>query len=220
MGKNANKKAKFKPIVFEIQKDRFKKAIKNQLKHIASYSWENNSVLQGVLFKIDNNILTMVSTDGSALLKQEMPVNEVIHGGSYEIVLSALHLAKAGIKNHHEGGRKQAIRCLDNLVFTINEDHAVIEDKFNGIKYVIPQKYGNFPEYEKFLTPKSKEKSVSFAFNMYLMARFEEIGNSRSGVSVITVSKENPEESILITANNNEDDIKVTGVLMPVRLRE
>ena len=34
MGKNANKKAKFKPIVFEIQKDRFKHAVKNQLVEI------------------------------------------------------------------------------------------------------------------------------------------------------------------------------------------
>ena len=151
MGKNANKKAKFKPIVFEIQKDRFKQAIKNQLEHVTSYLYERNSVLRGVLFEFKDNVLTMVSTDANTLLKQEMPVNELIKGGSYEIVLSALHLAKAGIKNHYEGGRKQSIRCLDNLVITINEDHAVIEDKFNGVKYVIPSIVGNYPGYKQLL---------------------------------------------------------------------
>ena len=218
MGKNANKKAKFKPIVFEIQKDRFKQAIKNQLEHVTSYLYERNSVLRGVLFEFKDNVLTMVSTDANTLLKQEMPVNELIKGGSYEIVLSALHLAKAGIKNHYEGGRKQSIRCLDNLVITINEDHAVIEDKFNGVKYVIPSIVGNYPGYKQLL-PKTEDKT-KIAFNTRLMAKFKDISDTRTGIAVMSIDKDDPLKPIVISSENKENDIKVTGILMPCQLRK
>jgi DNA polymerase III sliding clamp (beta) subunit (PCNA family) len=220
MGKNANKKAKFKPIVFEIQKDRFKHAVKNQLEHITSYLWERSSVLSGVLFKFENNTLIMVSTDGNTLLKQEIPVNELIKGGNYEIVLSALHLAKAGIKNHYEGSRKHDYRRLDNLQITINADHAVIEDKFNGVKYVIPEKIGTYPEFEQLLTEAKEEKRIKIAFNTRLMAKFEQISDTRSGIATLSVNNEDPLKVIMISSNNNEYDIKATGLLMPCKLRE
>lgn len=221
MGKNANKKAKFKPIVFEIRKDVFKKALTNAFSCIVPRS-NGRTILNGINFKIDNEALTLAATDGYALIKQDLKVDEVINGGNYQIVLDGQYLYKAGFKKLYEFGRKLSMKSLDKLRITINEDSAIIEDIYNSIRYNIPALTGDrFPNYEKFI-PKdlnNKEKYTEIGFNTSLMTRFADISNPKTKIGILRVNKEKLLNPIFITSENEEDQIKTTALLMPIELR-
>lgn len=221
MGKNANKKAKFKPIVFEIGKDVFKKALTNAFSCTVPRS-NGRTILNGINFKIDNEVLTLAATDGYTLIKQDLKVDEVINGGNYQIVLDGQYLYKAGFKKSYEFGRKLSMKSLDKLRITINEDSAIIEDVYNSIRYNIPALTGDkFPNYEK-LIPKdlnSRERYTEIGFNTSLMARFADISNPKSKIGILRVNKEKPLNPMIITSENEIDQIKTTALLMPIDLR-
>lgn len=223
MGKNANKKAKFKPIVFEIQKNRFKKALTNAI-NCSYFNYGERCILNGINFRIDNGILTLAATDANSLIKQEIKIDEIITPGVYQITLSGQHLYKAAFKNSYEFGRKRSMYCMDRLRITINEDSAIIEDILNGINYTVPAlDYNNgFPNYDK-LIPKNldkDEKYTKIAFNTRFLARFADISSAKTSVGILRVNKEDPLKTIIITADDENDGINTTALLMPCQLRE
>lgn len=222
MGKNANKKAKFKDIVFEIQKSRFNKALKNALLSVLNCS--EHSILGGINFKIDGEMLTLASTDGNTLIKQELIVDELITPGNYQLTLSGVHLSKASFKSSYEFGRKRSMYYLDKLRITIRENSAAIEDLLNGVQYFIPAIGGEsakYPEYEKIIPKLDKNKNYTkVGFNSLYMAKFAEISNPRTGVTILNVNNKNPLAAMVITSNNETDNIKTTAILMPIALRE
>lgn len=224
MGKNTNKKAKFKPIVFEVRKSTFRKALKNALSCIY-FEFQSKSILSGIHFKIDNQTLTLAATDGNVLIKQDLEVDEVISGGTYQLTLSGQYLYKTAFKNSYEYGRKSSMQCFDKLRITINEESAIIEDILNGISYTIPALGGEsykFPEYEK-LIPKNLDKNKNYTkvgFNTHFLARFKEISHPRSRIGVLRINKENPLAAMVVTANNENDGINTTALLMPIQIRE
>lgn len=219
MSKNTNKKAKFKPIIFEIQKNVFNKAIKNALKCTAGFT--ENNILTGINFKFDNEILTLASTDGNALIAQEINIDEVIAGGTYQLTLSGQHLYKASIKASY--GLKRSLSPIDRLKITINEDGAIIEDILNRIQYTIPALGSDsykFPDYKK-LIPKdldNEEKYTKVGFNTQFMARFADISNPKTRIGVLRLNKEKPLECMYITSKNESDGINTTALLMPIQL--
>ena len=217
MAKNSTKKAKFKPIEFEIKKSRFKKIIENQLKTI---SHEVGSVLNGVQFKTDGNILTLASTDGNTLLKSEIELENP--QPKHEIVLSGLYLSKTKIFNSYENGRKSSFSLFDTLVITLYEDHATIEDKLNKIKYNIPGFSSDvpFPKYDQLIPDITKEPYTRIGFNTKFLERFSNISNSRTKEGILSVNKNNALACFIITAEDKEDFVKNTALIMPRELRE
>ena len=216
MAKNSTKKAKFKPVEFEIKKSRFKKIIENQLKTI---SQEPGTVLNGVQFKTDGNILTLASTDGNTLLKSEIELENP--QPKHEIVLSGLYLSKMKIFNSYENGRKSSFSLFDTLVITLFEDHATIEDKLNKIKYNIPGFSDvSFPKYDQLIPDITKEPYTRIGFNTKFLERFSNISNGRTKEGVLSVNKNNPLACFIITAENQEDFVKSTALIMPRELRE
>lgn len=216
MAKNSTKKAKFKPVEFEIKKSRFKKIIENQLKTI---SQEPGTVLNGVQFKTDGNTLTLASTDGNTLLKSEIELENP--QPKHEIVLSGLYLSKMKIFNSYENGRKSSFSLFDTLVITLFEDHATIEDKLNKIKYNIPGFSDvSFPKYDQLIPDITKEPYTRIGFNTKLLERFSNISNGRTKEGVLSVNKNNPLACFVITAENQEDFVKSTALIMPRELRE
>lgn len=216
MAKNSTKKAKFKPVEFEIKKSRFKKIIENQLKTI---SQEPGTVLNGVQFKTDGNTLTLASTDGNTLLKSEIELENP--QPKHEIVLSGLYLSKMKIFNSYENGRKSSFSLFDTLVITLFEDHATIEDKLNKIKYNIPGFSDvSFPKYDQLIPDITKEPYTRIGFNTKFLERFSNISNGRTKEGVLSVNKNNPLACFVITAENQEDFVKSTALIMPRELRE
>lgn len=216
MAKNSTKKAKFKPVEFEIKKSRFKKIIENQLKTI---SQEPGTVLNGVQFKTDGNTLTLASTDGNTLLKSEIELENP--QPKHEIVLSGLYLSKMKIFNSYENGRKSSFSLFDTLVITLFEDHATIEDKLNKIKYNIPGFSDvSFPKYDQLIPDITKEPYTRIGFNIKFLERFSNISNGKTKEGVLSVNKNNPLACFVITAENQEDFVKSTALIMPRELRE
>lgn len=216
MAKNSTKKAKFKPVEFEIKKSRFKKIIENQLKTI---SQEPGTVLNGVQFKTDGNTLTLASTDGNTLLKSEIELENP--QPKHEIVLSGLYLSKMKIFNSYENGRKSSFSLFDTLVITLFEDHATIEDKLNKIKYNIPGFSDvSFPKYDQLIPDITKEPYTRIGFNTKFLERFSNISNGKTKEGVLSVNKNNPLACFVITAENQEDFVKSTALIMPRELRE
>lgn len=217
MAKNSTKKAKFKPVEFEIKKSRFKKIIENQLKTI---SQEPGTVLNGVQFKTDGNTLTLASTDGNTLLKSEIVLETP--QPKHEIVLSGLYLSKTKIFNSYENSRKSSFSLFDTLVITLYEDHATIEDKLNKIKYNIPGFSSDvpFPKYDQLIPDITKEPYTRIGFNTKFLERFSNISNSKTKEGVLSVNKNNPLACFIITAENQEDFVKSTALIMPRELRE
>lgn len=225
MAKNPTKKAKFKPVEFEIQKSRFIKAIKNALNCTVSYLYASNTnCLTGINFKISGEKLILASTDGNTLIKQELIVDKVITPGDYQLTLSGRHLYKANFKKSYEFGRKSSMDYMDKLKISIDKDSAIIEDMQNGIKYTIPkidETDFKYPNYEKYLPDVDKnERYTKIGFNTYFLPRFAEISNPRTGIGILSVDKESPLSGIIITSDNNSDEIKTTALLMPIQLRE
>ena len=225
MAKNSTKKAKFKPIEFEIQKSRFIKAIKYALNCTLSYLYAGNTnCLTGINFKISGEKLILASTDGNTLIKQELAVDKVITPGDYQLTLSGRHLYKANFKKSYEFGRKSSMSYMDKLKISVDKDFAIIEDMQNGIKYTIPkidESDIKYPDYEKYLPDIDKnERYTKIGFNTYFLSRFAEISNPRTGIGILRVDKESPLSGIIITSDNNSDEIKTTALLMPVQLRE
>ena len=223
MGKNANKKAKFKPIIFEVQKSRFNKAVKNALKSVYG-SYTEKTILNGINFKIEGENLTLASTNGNILIKQELKIDEFIAPGEYQITLSGQHIEKANIKTSYEFGRKKHLAFMDKIKITINEDSAVFEDLLNGISYQIPALGSDsckYPDYEKVIPNVDKNKNyIKIGFNTSYFAKFAEISNPRTKEAVLAINKENQLSAMLIMANNQNDDIKTTAILMPMRIDE
>lgn len=216
MAKNSTKKAKFKPVEFEIKKSRFKRIIENQLKTI---SQEPGTVLNGVQFKTDGNTLTLASTDGNTLLKSEIELE--MPQPKHEIVLSGLYLSKMKIFNSYENGRKSSFSLFDTLVITLFEDHATIEDKLNKIKYNIPGFSDvSFPKYDQLIPDITKEPYTRIGFNTKFLERFSNISNGRTKEGVLSVNKNNSLACFVITAENQEDFVKSTALIMPRKLRE
>lgn len=114
------------------------------------------------------------------------------------------------------------MKSLDKLRITINEDSAIIEDVYNSIRYNIPALTGDkFPNYEK-LIPKdlnNRERYTEIGFNTSLMARFADISNPKSKIGILRVNKEKPLNPMIITSENEIDQIKTTALLMPIDLR-
>lgn len=216
MAKNSTKKAKFKPIEFEIKKSIFKKVLENQLKTI---SQEPNTILNGVQFKTDGNILTLASTDGNTLLKSEIELENLLP--KFEIVLNGLYLLKTKIFNSYENGRKSTFSLFDTLVITLYEDHATIEDKLNKIKYNIPAFSSDisFPKYDQLIPDITKEPYTKIGFNTKFLERFSNISNCRTREGILSVNKNNPLACFLITAENKEDFVKSTALIMPREIR-
>lgn len=216
MAKNSTKKAKFKPIEFEIKKSRFKKIIENQLKTI---SHEVGSDLNGVQFKTDGNILTLASTDGNTLLKSEIELENP--QPKHEIVLSGLYLSKTKIFNSYENGRKSSYSLFDTLVITLYEDCATIEDKLNKIKYNIPALCNiQYPKYDQLIPDTTKEQYTRIGFNTKFLERFSNISNDRSKEGILSVNKDNALACFIITAEDKENFVKSTALIMPREIRE
>ena len=216
MAKNSTKKAKFKPIEFEIKKSRFKKVIENQLK---TMSHEVGSVLNGVQFKTDGNILTLASTDGNTLLKSEIELENP--QPKHEIVLSGLYLSKTKIFNSYENGRKSSYSLFDILVITLYEDCATIEDKLNKIKYNIPALCNiQYPKYDQLIPDTTKEQYTRIGFNTKFLERFSNISNDRSKEGILSVNKDNALACFIITAEDKENFVKSTALIMPREIRE
>lgn len=218
MPKNKNKQARFKPIVFEIQKARFKKIIGNQLKNI--YSFSERSILNGVYIRVDGNQLTFASTDAHTLLKTELTI-EGVSGCKHELVLNGLHLSKVKILKSYENSREKAYRAFDTLLITLNEDFAVIEDRLNGVKYHIPALTGDkFPDFDNIIPDTSKKKYTKVAFNTSFLARFASLSSSKDRIGILRVNKDDPLKCFIITSDDKEDGVKSTALIMPIQLRE
>ena len=219
MGKNANKKAKFKPIVFEIRKDVFKKALGNVLKHKSNVP---DTILNSVKFEIADNCLYMAGTDATTLLESKIQLEETIEK-DVEIVLRGEFLEKMRLNNAYEFSRKTAFKPLDRLEITINEHNAIIADVRNNIKYEIPalnsEKTNQYPNYRK-LIPKNNKKSVQkVCVDSCKLAKFAKCGGNNKDPLVITTNPANPLDVILIESEAKNAMTTYTGLLMPMQQR-
>lgn len=219
MGKNANKKAKFKPIVFEIRKDVFKKALGNVLKHKSN---EPGTILNSVKFEVANNCLYMASTDASTLLESKIQLEGTVEK-DIETVLRGEFLEKMHLNNAYEFSRKTAFKPLDRLEITINEHNAIIADVRNNIKYEIPaldsEKTNQYPNYRK-LIPKNNKKSVQkVCVDSCKLAKFAKCGGDNKDPLVITTNPANPLDVILIESEAKNAMTTYTGLLMPMQQR-
>lgn len=219
MGKNANKKAKFKPIIFEIRKDVFKKALGNVLKHKSN---EPGTILNSVKFEVANNCLYMASTDASTLLESKIQLEGTVEK-DIETVLRGEFLEKMRLNNAYEFSRKTAFKPLDRLEITINEHNAIIADVRNNIKYEIPaldsEKTNQYPNYRK-LIPKNNKKSVQkVCVDSCKLAKFAKCGGDNKDPLVITTNPANPLGVILIESEAKNAMTTYTGLLMPMQQR-
>lgn len=152
--KNANKKSKKKETVanFRILKSTFKKVIKQNCS--ARYKG-NYSIISGIKFEYSYPTLSLISTDGSRLLVNEI----IVHDGSgeCEAVFNGGILEKITfIKDMLIGGK-----FVDLLEFEMTPEKLIIKDVANQITYCIPKIGGEFPKWKN-LIPKVNEKESDY----------------------------------------------------------
>lgn len=219
MGKNANKKAKFKPIVFEIRKDVFKKALGNVLKHKSN---EPGTILNSVKFEVANNCLYMASTDANTLLESKIQLEGTVEK-DIETVLRGEFLEKMRLNNAYEFSRKTAFKPLDRLEITINEHNAIIADVRNNIKYEIPaldsEKTNQYPNYRKLILKNNKKSVQKVCVDSCKLAKFAKCGGDNKEPLVITTNPANPLDVILIESETKNAMTTYTGLLMPMQQR-
>lgn len=213
MAKNSTKKAKFKPVVFNVRKVDFKKALENVLKHKSktlNYNTLNAVLLQ--TFQPDN--LTMVSTDGNTLLKVEIPIQGLT--GEARIVLHGTTISKLKILKDFEN-KKRGYGLCDDLQITIYEDYIIIVDLANSIQYKIPEAFDkDFIGFEN-LFPKDFSNLHKIHINPILLERFTSITNNKAYPITMYIDVNDPLKQI--TVFNEFDCMKFTGLLMPCAYR-
>lgn len=212
MGKNKNKQAKFKPVTIEIQKDEFKKVIENQLKHVQKSN--ERSVITGVLLKVKQNFLTLVSTDGNTLLETTVTLKETVINEA-QIVLSGVYLGKMKLNNAYEFGRKAEYKPFDIMQITIKEDCAVITDVRNQISYSIPAFIGTFPDYQKLIPNTQNKDLLKIGVAPHLLARFTGLTGDRNNPLIFAINPQKLKGAVCIESSNKDNKISYRSLLMP-----
>lgn len=195
------------PITFEIEKSNFNKLIKAHLNYISKFDY--NNVLSGILCKVENKILTMVSIDGNRLLKTEMPFDAE---NFEDLIINGLFLAKIKIIK----GIAISKSYVDLLEITLSDEGMKIVDMANNITYQVPVIEGQYPKYEQLI--KKPEDAQTFTFNVAFLEDLKNIlVNERTNHIHVSFDKENNLIPIIVEAENGEG-LKSTSLIMPVQV--
>lgn len=197
----------------QILKSDFKKLLKEQVKHASYYS---DSILSSILFELEDNILTMVSTDGARLLETKIKVESPFGNGCG--TYNAFYLgAIRFIKN--------IIICSDSYVdmlqLNFQKDWLEIKDLANGIDYHAPAVKGTFPPNWKNLFPKidsESEEYTTIGVNMRFINELNKLSpNERTGIVKLTFKNNDPLSCIV--AKCDAVEVQTRALIMPVQIR-
>lgn len=222
MAKNKTKQAKFKNVVFKVQKRDFKSALDNVLMHAgASYINSPAGVLNSVKIHVESDYMELLATDSNTLLKATVGLDEAIKGKG-DILLDAKYLSKIKlVKDYKTTTRDYSV--FDLLEIVIKETEAQITDIANGVTYTIPRMVGQYPpNVEDLLAFKYDEKKyLEVAINPNFIAKLKNLVKTNGFPVVMYFEKENPLAMIHVIANGGAQ--KAGGydaVIMPCQIRE
>lgn len=228
--KNANKKSKKeriaeneqkkeigqeKDVLFccQIEKSVFKKLIKEQANYCAMFA----NVLDGILFELKDDILTMVSTDGNKLLETKVKAYSAFKSGSKVYNGNYLRNIKF-LKNICIFSESY----VDMLQINFYEDCMTIKDLANSIEYNVPKVDGQFPPNWKKLFPTIKEdgKYTTIGVNIQFIKELSKLSfNQRTGIVELSIKNNSPLSAILAKAKNPDGDISNRVLIMPIQIR-
>lgn len=198
------------------------------LTSFAVSSDETRYVLNGILFKINKNMLTLVSTDGKRLAVIEKKLNQNIDKEIYIIVpLKTIHELNRNLKDDGEVslvlGNNQALFDLGNVIIISR----LIEGEFPDYKQVVPPVSENRVgiDRDKFLlavkraallsTPDYQAVKLEVFKNKLVVSKSTpDVGESREEVAVSYQGKEliigfNPGYLIDVLKNLETDTIEL-----------
>lgn len=198
------------------------------LTSFAVSSDETRYVLNGILFKINKNMLTLVSTDGKRLAVIEKKLNQNIDKEIYIIVpLKTIHELNRNLKDDGEVslvlGNNQALFDLGNVIIISR----LIEGEFPDYKQVVPPVSENKVgiDRDKFLlavkraallsTPDYQAVKLEVFKNKLVVSKSTpDVGESREEVAVSYQGKEliigfNPGYLIDVLKNLETDTIEL-----------
>lgn len=198
----------------QILKSDFKKLIKEQVK----YAWYyGDSILHSILFELEDDILTMVSTDGNRLLETKIKVQSPFGNGrgTYD----SLYLGN--IKFF-----KNMVICSDQYVDMIQlnfqKDCLQIKDFANGIEYHAPAIQGTFPPNWKTLIPNIDSDSKEYTtigVNMQFLNELNRLSpNKRTGIVELTFKNNDPLSCLV--AKCDAVEVQTRALIMPVKIRK
>ena len=214
--KNANKKSKKKETVanFRILKSTFKKVIKQ---NCSARIKGNYSIISGIKFEYLYPTLSLISTDGSRLLVNEI----IVHDGSgeCEAVFNGDILEKITfIKDMLIGGK-----FVDLLEFEMSPEKLIIKDVANQITYCIPKVNGDFPNWKN-LIPKVNEKESDYTVlgvNIRFMEELKKMTvNCKHNILKLAVKNNSPTSVIIAETKDENLSVKSKTLIMPIQLRD
>lgn len=216
--KKRNKKVK-KAIkaTFRIEKSIFKKIIKTNYQTSANF--ECNNLLSGIKFEYENGVLTLISTDGSRLLVNEIHVEDGA-GDACEVIYNGVVLGKIQfLKNL----MFSSPNYIDYLEFTMTPENLLIEDPANRIVYNVNSLSGQYPKWKQ-LFPNIKEAEkdtyTQIALNVRFLKELDKMAVNPKTNIIKLQFKNNSPLSVVAVESEVGDIIKSKSIIMPIQLRD
>lgn len=223
--KNAKRKSKAErqPVVEELQskvfccqilRDDFKTLMKNQTKYASRY---DGNLLKMIRFELENDVLTMVSTDGNRMLETTTRV--------YDAKGSGFGLYDAGYIRAIKLMKNICINSecyVDVLDLTFYEDRLQIRDIANHIEYNVPAYMGDrkYPEWKK-LYPNSKEIEKDYTTIAMNYNFFEDLKalspNPKTMITKLQIKNNDPLAKIIVECPQPDTTTRV--LIMPIQIR-
>lgn len=191
----------------QIKKSIFGDLVKKQ----AAYTMSNSSmsVLKGILFELENNILTMVSSDAARMLETKVKVSQPFKNGAAV----------------YDGRYLGMLRFMPNIcmpysfpdVLQLNfcNEYLEIKDLANGIVYEVPRLVGQFPPNWESLFPTIDDNSyTTIGVNVNFINELKNL-SSKSGRIELTIKNNAPLNVILAKSDNVNIQSRV--LIMPIQ---
>lgn len=170
-----------------------------------------------IRFELENDVLTMVSTDGNRMLETTTHVYD----------------AKGGEFGLYDAGYIRAIKLMKNisicsesyvdvLDLTFYEDRLQIRDIANSIEYNVPAYMGDYkyPEWKK-LYPDSKEIEKDYTTIAMNYNFFEDLKalspNPRTMITKLQIKNNDPLAKIIVECPQPDTTTRV--LIMPIQIR-
>jgi len=193
----------------QVKKDEFKKLIKKQVAYIPRS--RRNNIFSAIHFELENNILTMVSTDATKMLCSRLVVDNPYKSGQGNY--NGIYLGKISfIKNILYD--KSYTDVMD-LIF--KRDGLTIIDYFNQITYNVPVVCGEYPNYKKLFPDdvEDKKKYTTVAVNISYLEQLKNLSpNPKNNILKLHFDKKNVCAPILAECDNEGLDSKC--LIMPI----
>lgn len=211
------KKTKKNNATFRIEKNIFKKIIKNNYNVCANDGLKN--ILSGIKFEYKDNVLNLISTNGNKLLINTIATDS--GSGECSGVYSGLMLGKISFLKNICGNSDE---YLDFLQFNMTPESLEIWDIANNFIYEVGAVgVGTpYPKYEQ-LFPKniSESEYTSIGFNVKYLKELEQMAvNSRTNIIKMTFKNNSPLTAVLVESDAPQLKTKSKCLIMPCTLRD